>query len=94
MQEAHGRNALSAQTMIGGRAHEAAAEAVDQNTSRHAPAVRPRQGVDELQSDGVGAEDVSRERDADFRSLDGSEHPRVGLVSAGERRDDLAVEMS
>ena len=39
---------------------------------------------------GVGAEDVSRESDADFRALDGGEHSRVGLVAAGEHGGHLA----
>ncbi len=90
MEEARDGNALSAQVTIGGRAHETSAETVDQNASRHASAMRLSQSVDELQSKGVGAEDVSGESDADFRPLNGGEHSRVGLVSAGEHRGYLA----
>ena len=67
-------------------------DAVDQHPHLHAPSGHRGQGIGELPPGGIVVEDVGREADAAAGGMDGLQHDRVGLVAAGERFDQVAIE--
>src|SRR4051794_25237179 len=83
-------DALASQASIGCRNKKPSAETVDQNAHLDAAPVRPREGVDELLADVVGAEDIGGETHLRARLVNGRKHFRIGRIATKEMSRNVA----